>query len=49
MSEPRRRSKKGNSRAFLIVIIALVLLGLVWSRTARVSRGGKPQPIATPR
>jgi hypothetical protein len=44
----RRRGKK-TSNALIIVIIALVLLALVWSRTARVSRVGFPQRIAAPR
>jgi hypothetical protein len=47
MSEPHRR-KKNNSKVAIIVIIALVLLALVWSRTARVSRVGFPQRIAAP-
>jgi len=42
MSEPHRRKKK-NVNGAIILIIALVLLALVWSRTARVSRVGFPQ------
>jgi len=48
MSELHRRKKK-HSNTIIIVIIALVLLALVWSRTARVSRPGFPRRIVAPR
>jgi hypothetical protein len=48
MLEPWRRKKDMLSVA-IIVIVALVILGLVWLRTAWVSRVGSQQRIAAPR